>query len=268
MVDVLGWEEQNTDELYTWLSSNNLKKGDMHLAPFSLIGPYNALDADATYQLYKYLVEVLNSRFIPEIRDTIIEYHRQDSLTMIDLLIEQQIAGIHVNLEKLATYEQKLILNITRLRDKFLELDEVQLPLQYLRRTQIDHLTAAEPERLTKTGVRTKRHEAWERKCQELRDLPDHELFNVDSPKQLIWLLVDQLGYKTPRVTEKGDASVDNKSLSSLGEPGRVLARYRKLRDKLKFVTAIQNIQQDGILHPSLTMAGTSTGRMSGGNQA
>jgi DNA polymerase I-like protein with 3'-5' exonuclease and polymerase domains len=268
MVDVLGWEEQNTDELYEWLKANNLKKGDMHLAPFATLGHYNALDADATYQLYKYLLEVINTKLPAEIRDTVIEYHRQDSLTMIDLLIEQQIQGIQINEVKLAAYEQKLLKQIEQLRDQFLSLPEVAGALSVLRAAQRLELHHAVPEQWTKTGAVAKRYEAWQRKCEEFDAQPNHELFNVDSPKQLVWLFIDQLGYKTPRTTEKGDASVDNKALGSLGEPGKVLAKYRKLRDKLKFVVAIQNIHHDGILHPSLTMAGTATGRCSGGNQA
>lgn len=268
MTDVLGWEEANTAELYAWLASQKLGKHDMYLAPWEILGEYAALDADATWQLWTYLMSVIDSKLPPEVGTTLLDYHKQDVITEINLLIEQQIKGMVINLDKLRAYELKLegLINTELL--KFLEHPEIAPLIEELRQTQLAELQASQVEQYTKTGAIAKRWESQQLKYQQTLNAPTWEIFNVDSPKQLVWLFYDKLKFPVQRETPKGEPSVDTKALPYFGEPGKILQTYRKLRDKLKFVVATINVQTNGVLHPSMTMAGTSTGRCSGGNQA
>jgi hypothetical protein len=265
MTDILGWDEPNTAELYSWLAENKLGKAEMSKAPWEILGPYAALDADATWQMFKYLSSVIQSLPIP-IQEAMIDCQRGDIVNEINLVVEQQIIGMQVNLQKLAILRAKLEEQILGHRDNFLTQPRVVAVLTGLRDRAIATLEQAEPEKLTKTGSVAKRWESWSVKLAELKVQPAHELFNIDSPKQLAWLLYQELGYKVVTRTEKGDPSVDNKSLIIFGELGDILRKYRKLRDKLKFVSSLEEVQIRGVFHPTMRISGTITGRASGGN--
>jgi DNA polymerase I-like protein with 3'-5' exonuclease and polymerase domains len=266
MTDVLGWPEQNTEELYTWLKEHKYTKSQMSLAPWEILGKYAALDADATWYLYKYLQEVIEQLPV-NLREVFWDYHKQDVLTEVRLLIEQQVGGMTINLKKLDEYDRRLCEQIEALRRQFLNHEKIVPIMKGLKESQLAALVAIEPPRLTKAGVPTKRWESWTKRVEELMAAEPNSLFNIDSPKQLAWLFYTKLGFKVQRTTDKGDPSVDNKSLPYFDEVGFPLIRYRKLRDKLKFVTATRNVQIDGVLHPSMTMSGTVTGRLAGGNR-
>ena len=89
--------------------------------------------------------------------------------------------------------------------------------------------------------------------------------FNTDSPKQLCWLFYDELNYKVMSRTPKGGPSVAAEVLPFLDEAGRILMKYRKVRDERKFLTSLLNVQRDGVLYPNFKIPGTNTGRLSGG---
>jgi DNA polymerase I-like protein with 3'-5' exonuclease and polymerase domains len=265
--DILGWPETNTGDLYKWLAEHKYGKGDMHLAPWNILGKYAALDAEATLQLYDYLKEAINTKLPQDVASILWDYTNNDVLTEIHLLIEQQIEGMTINMEKLADYAKELEGHIDAELRAFLTHEKIAPILESLKQAKLDEMSSVVIEKFTKTGSIAKRWETHEQKKQELAAAPIDVVFNADSPKQLAWLFYDKLKYKVQRSTEKGEPSVDNKALPYFGEPGKILSNYRKLRDKLKFVTATQNVQRNGTLHPSMTMSGTATGRLAGGNK-
>jgi DNA polymerase I-like protein with 3'-5' exonuclease and polymerase domains len=239
----------------------------MHLAPWDILGKYAALDAEATLQLYDYLKEVVNTKLPADVASVLWDYTNNDVLTEIYLLIEQQIEGMTINNEKLALFSASLEHQIAAELDAFLTHEKVAPIIEELRQTKLRELDTVTIEQFTKTGTVAKRWEVQQLKRQAIIDATPGQIFNSDSPKQLAWLFYDKLRYKVQRSTEKGEPSVDNKALPYFGEPGKILGKYRKLRDKLKFVTATQNVQRNGVLHPSMTMSGTATGRLAGGNK-
>ena len=91
--------------------------------------------------------------------------------------------------------------------------------------------------------------------------------FNTDSPKQLVWLLYTAMQLPVQRWTtkERTAPSADAKAISLMGEVGRRLIAYRNQRDVRKFVTALGNVQHEGVLYASLKNPGTCTGRLAGG---
>lgn len=266
MTDVLGWESPNTIALYMWLDQNRLGKNEMSKAPWELLGPYAALDADATIQLFVYLSSVID-RLPKHLAENMWEYHYCDTINLIELVTEAQIEGMTVNVEKLQKYGEELKVLIAAEIRNFVEEGAIKKVLSTLKTAQIEALSIAEPEEMTKTGQIAKRWQSWAIKVMEQIDAPLSEIFNIDSPQQLSWLMYEKLGYKVMRETEGGAASVDAKSLPYLGDGGRVLMKYRKLREKLKFVTAALNVQQNGLFHPTLKVAATVTGRCAGGSK-
>jgi DNA polymerase I-like protein with 3'-5' exonuclease and polymerase domains len=259
MTDLLGWPESNEVDLYNWLKSNKLKAKDMAQAPWEILGKYNALDAAATWQLYKHLVAIIEAH---EMTEQVLEFHRKDFVTLIKLAIEQQMSGMTVDVKALAEFDQKLEGQIEDKRHEFLNHPEVRDHVKYYQSVIVEEIEKAEPPKLTKKGDVTARHLKWQEKLAEAKSRID---FNIDSPKQLQWLFYERLFYECPIKTDKGMPSVGKKAFPHLGELGRLMKEYRELRDRRKFVTALGNVQRDGVFHPNVKIHGTVTGRSSGG---
>jgi len=60
ITDVLGWPVSSKATLETALKESGLPKSEMWRLPVSVLGPYCAHDAEATYQLWTYLYERAN----------------------------------------------------------------------------------------------------------------------------------------------------------------------------------------------------------------
>lgn len=259
MTDILGWEESNEEDLYKWLKDNKLAKKDMSKAPWTILGKYNALDAAATWQLYKYFRDLIS---INGWDDTVYKFHQEDFLNLIQLTIEQQISGMSIDLDALAEYDDELETRISEKRQEFLTHVDVKPHIDYYQQILIEELTNKKPEQFTKSGSVAARYLKWQEK---LATLHSQSNFNIDSVQQLQWLFYDRLMMECPIKTDKGLTSVGKKALPHLGEPGKVLKEYRELRDRRKFVTALFNVQQKGVVHPRVKGHGTVTGRSSGG---
>jgi hypothetical protein len=263
MPDVLGWPESNEQELYDWLSANKLPKSAMAQAPWEILGPYNALDASATWQLYKYFKEVC---FTHGWRSSVLDFHREDFGTLMKLLVEQQLAGMPLDMERVALVDTALEMAADAKRTEFLERPEVAPHIRYYQECVVEAFAKKLDTipKHTKTGKVASR---WLKAKAKLEDAEKRLDFNVDSTKDMSWLMFDRLRYKTPIVTDKGAPSVGVKSFPHFGELGQLLQDYRKLRDRRKFLVSLQDVQQDGVLYPTVKVHGTVTGRASGGRE-
>lgn len=259
MTRVLGWKESNEEDLYAWLKSNKLTAARMAEAPWEILGKYNALDSAATWQLYKCFMELISDNSWGE---SLWHYHRNEFRTEIELLIEQQMAGMTIDLTALSEFDAKLEGDIEAKRQEFLNHPDVLPHVQEYQLLLAQEVRSNEPPQFTKTGKVAARYTRWEEKLREVSSRLD---FNIDSPKQLQWLLFDKLGYDCPIKTDKGVKSVGKKALPHLGELGKMLKDYRELRDRRKFVTALRNVQRDGVFYPAVKPAATVTGRCGGG---
>lgn len=259
MVDLLGWPESNEHDLYAWLKEHKLRTKDMAQAPWEILGKYNALDAAATWQLYKYFLDIIAQH---NWEREILDFHRQDFMTLAKLIIEQKMGGMTIDMAALSNFDIKLTNEIEVKRQEFLSHPEVKPHVDYYQQVLVEETQKAEPPKFTKKGEVTARYKKWQEKLEIVRNSTD---FNIDSTQQLQWLLYERLFYTCPIKTEKGLPSVGKKAFPHLGELGKLLKQYRELRDRRKFVTSLSNVQRDGIFYPSVKVHGTVTGRSSGG---
>lgn len=259
MTELLGWPESNETDLYGWLKDNKLKAKDMAQAPWDVLGKYNVLDAAATWQLYKYLRSFIEEN---NWEAQILKFHKEDFRNLMELLIEQQIGGMHIDLKGLEDFDKKLEAEIEEKRQEFLNHGEVKSHVQYYQSVIIEEIEKAMPPQYTKKGEVTARYTKWQERLAAANSRID---FNIDSPKQLQWLFYERLFYDCPIKTDKGVTSVGKKAFPHLGHLGKLMKQYRELRDRRKFVTALTNVQRDGILYPTVKPHGTVTGRCSGG---
>lgn len=256
MTDILGWPESGKDIMNNWLRETKTPREKMATAPFDILGVYNCQDSTATGQTAEYFDTVL-AKF-PVLRD----FLDVDMNNLICLVIEQQLNGLALNLEHLDAYGNRLDKDVTTALQDFLNHPDVSPAVASYNQQVLADTLAAEPSKFKKDGEVTKRWLSWQQRCEEVA-ATNH--FNTDSPQQLCWLFYEKLKFKVAKKTDGGKPSVDADVLPTLGEPGRLLAKYRDLRDQRKFVTQLQNVQLNGRLHPSLKVPATITSRLAGG---
>lgn len=287
MVDILGWDAPNTEDLYRWLKDNGLKVGDMWRAPNEILGKYCALDALATAHLKIYF-DTFRSQF-PDF----FGYHEKDFLTVVRLCTDQYLRGMKLDLDALYRYKKQLTAKLEAAKSAFLNHTKVSEHVQQFNRARYEKWVAAEPSpKVTKAGETTFRWRMW--KSRE-RWAATNMHFKITSKDHLRWLFFECLytpeivqeplanparnfrefgrfrvnidgKYTVPLfMTKAGQFSTDKKVLPHLGELGQLLIQYNQLATKLRFVDSCLKVQQDQVLHPRFKIPGTVTGRLSGG---
>ena len=270
MEEVLGWKEANTRLLDEWLSQQKLSKGDMHLSPWHILGPYNALDAGATYQLYRYITDLCQAAGHSELES----YWNNDINAMIEVLTEQYIHGLHVDLELLDKSLTELNQEVETNKNRFLDQEAIKPHIEDFNTTIIQELIEKTPAQLLKDGKTVSTR--WLAHNAKIEELSKVNQFNVNSGKHLHWLFFEKLKKvpvrfvehkKNGRKIKTNKPAIDKKALPLLGEETRPLLDYRKSRGVLEDLQSINSVQENGIIHPFLTVSGTVTGRLSGGLQ-
>lgn len=256
MVEVLGWPESNEDEVYDYMKEHSCLMAEV---PWSILGPYNALDASAHWQLYVYFTELLGQSHFSE---AVWTYHSQEIMTIIELCIENKFEGLNIDMHQRETYSAELFTKMQALLGEFINDPKVKPIIDGYNDRSRAEIMAKEPNKINKDGSEGKNWPKWEVKRAASVGA---NFFNTDSPAQLSWLFYEELGYKVMAKTDKGAASVAASVLPFLDSAGQILMRYRKLRDERKFLTSLEAVQRDGILHPNFKIPGTITGRLAGG---
>lgn len=321
---LLGWTETNETELDQWLITNehvagvyrqelrgeenlterlaewelgNLKpnKAEMWRAPHDILGYYCGLDAASTYSLFTEVMAPAIESLSQVAQEIFTDYHNEIFITNVRLLVEQQLSGIIIDTDKLATYREELEGRIVETGQSFVDHPEIA-PLINKWDSQIleEHLTKEpvkfkkgkpapkEPLRYKKNGkesvswaVWTQRYKEWEMKTPEesprwtawnkkREALQSTVQFNINSSLQKKWLFYDELNYPVILKTPKGEPAVDKRALQGFGEPGALLKLQNDLNKESQYIDACFKRVQNGILHPQFRVPGTLTCRLAG----
>lgn len=321
--DLLGWTETNEADLDNWLidaghTKNTSKdwkagyylrevegkegmeerwlkpdKAQMWRAPPDVLGKYCILDAEACYLLYtRILLPVL--RQFPDLE----EYHREDFLCLVGILIDQHQTGIRIDLPALENHRNSLEVAILSSVSEFRSRPEVADTIHGWEEEKKAGLLVAEPEkflhrkigkeppRLKKNGEESKSwrkwrdrkdslpeiSKNWEKWCDKCLavsagDLPEYR-FNLNSDQQLRWLLFDQLKFQPEESlrTETGLPSLNEDALGLLGPLGKILIRRNLLQKEHEYVESYISLttSPSSTIHPSYRAPGTVTGRLAG----
>lgn len=258
MTDILGWPESNEAEVYDYMKANDCIMGEVD---WRILGEYNALDSGATWQLYKYFMEVIES-YKEMWGEFFLEYHKEDFMNEVNLIVLQQWEGMLIDKPQLLEYGSELDQQIEVEYARFMDHPEVKEHIKEYNDYIITELLGKEPNKMTKAGKPSKNWPKWRARYDENKDV-NH--YNLNSPKQLIWLFYMKMSYACVVFTDTGAKSCDANALPFLGEPGRILVGYRKLINERKFLTATENVMINGRVHPQYKLPGTNTGRLSGG---
>jgi len=298
MTQLLLWPDANTAELDEWLRANgfvnksgNPLYGEMWRAPSEILGKYCALDVEATYLLYRNILEPVMNKF-PALR----EYHTGPFMSMLDVLITQKLHGILVDRPRLQAADteisgevaeaERFILTESELADPIRRWENSEYeaflstaPAKYLKQKPL----GPEPQQFTKKGTVNKSWTAW---CKR-RDTPptlsknwikwdekrraiesgedDSCLFNLRSGDHLRWLFYEELGYTPTEFTEGGLPAIDVDTVNKFGEGGKALERLLLLHKEQSFTTKYLELTDTrSTVHPGFRVPGTYTGRLSG----
>ncbi len=262
--EVLGWPGSNKTALTALLAKHRLKKENMScladLEPEEF-GRYCALDAEAAWQAVFEFDKVLDKLGRPG--EVLRRYHKEEFMTEVRLLAEQQLRGLTIDVPKLQAYRDQLASRIVEGTASWLAMPEVAPAVAEYNAAVVAEHRRTEPAQTTKQGTVAARWTNWERK---LRELETGQHFNPRSRAQLAWLFFDKLDYTPLKFTDAGAKSVDKEVLPFLGAPGKHLSGVRKLEKELSYVEAGLAKQRDGTLHVACKSVGAATGRLAGGD--
>ena len=261
----LGWKYSNKKDLYDMLAKHSLKKDEMgQLADLEpkAFGKYCAEDADAHWQAYEHLLEIVDG--LGDVGANLTEFHKGPWMcSAVKQNIEQQLRGIKIDVPKLTAFRERLSVEIETLGKSFFSIPEVVEPMAEWNAKFIKAHLDKEPPTLTAAGKASKRWQTWEEKLQRVAK---EQHFNPNSPQQLAWLLFEKLGYPIKEYTETGQPSVGKDFLPFWGAPGKTLLKWKKkIKLRGSFVDTCLELQRDSVLHPQTKSAGTITLRCSGG---
>lgn len=262
MENVLGWEETNTALLDEWLAKHHNKdKSMMSHAPFYILGPYNALDAGATWQLYIYFRSIM-AHF--DWGPALWSYHQQDHCLEIALLIEQQHKGWYMDVEKMQAYHDSLEERIKAAERAFLIHPKIEPLVDEYNEQILAEYRAKEPRHKTKKGAVSKNWIKWDAKYMSILRA-NH--FNIGSPKQLTWLLYEKLGFPVLVKTDTDAPSVGKKAYPGFGELGKLLKAYKLVIKEGQSTEAALYLERDGKVHPDVKSVSAVSGRLGSGKE-
>lgn len=276
-LEYLGWDQTNKEVLNSALKERGLPKAMMGLLPPEILGPYCATDADAHWQLHEELCnDIAEYGF-----DYLMPFHKQEYLTLVKLLIEQQIRGIAVNREGLKYHYECLERDKQTYMDKFFSHPLIKPFIDEHNQKVIRAWEKAEPKKFTQKGEIAVRWQKWKEKEEEVKTRnwfnPNSKqklgpiLYNAiakikqDKPKYVV-VEVDGKEYSIDKTKKSKQYAVTKKILPIFGEPGQLLRKYNSCVKEQGYVKApIKLSEIDGIVRPDYNSCGTITCRLSGG---
>lgn len=268
-------------------------KAEMWRVPSDILGRYCVLDAEACYLLYsEHLMPVLEK--FPELKKN---FHT-DWMYLVNLHVWQKMIGIQMDRAGLIARERYLQEQMDALRDQFLihplvehhiqEMEQEFLkPLIESEPAQFKKLKAMpkEPDRLRKDGtvskawtnwkiqidsgryttpIESKTWQAWNERLRAatFRENPEY-LFNVQSKAQLVELFYRRLGYPVRILTASEQPGTGADALAHMGDIGQILIdRDNALKEQGYIQKYLELIEGRDTIHPSFSIAGAATGRM------
>lgn len=298
---ILDWYLRGDAELSEWLKARKLKKSDMWQAPFEILGRYCALDCQSTFLLYKHLkgiadrwkaFEVLRPAFMSEIR----------------CLIQNYFSGIPIDRQRLEGYVATLTPQIEEATKAVFAVPEVKVHVEQLHKEVVEahpepkkftQRELKEPPKFKKDGKVTIRWQRWKAKMDQyvepepssrwlrwrknmdeleagmLRWGCAPELFNLESPKQMLHLVYTVLNLEPVWTKDKAAAKkgikqdkldTSKNAYGSWGAFGKAVAARAKLvqRQNMSLSWLSNTNPETNLLHPLFKVMGTTTTRLSG----
>lgn len=257
-VEIIGQgADAAAQRMYTWLKDNNLDKDSISKAPKEILIPYAAEDAVNTFELFQKLcakVKEIQAYFKKVgIKQDVWSYYLKEPVALIPVVVDMQLQGVKLDLEKTALKQQ--------------ELENKQKELSHFLTEQNKEMVVKAEEILHKRKIddRLKKN-----KSGKLKKIPPRVLFNWDSNDHLKLLFLHLYKLPVTKKTIKGNASVDSTFLETIKERFpwvNQLLEYKELKKLTStYLGGLLERQEGGYIHANFNLAGTATGRFSSSN--
>lgn len=257
--ELIGWEKWDKD-----LGN----KADLALLPFEQLGWYNQLDSAATWELYKICCETVDKhKAAGEMWAQIFwDYYREDFTDALMLQDEAYREGLYIDPPYVAEYLQQVEQEVDDTRRAFLEHPDIAPHI-----AAYDKAVVEEAERALRDygkkykldGSETVNYQKAQIKVANLRGVGH---FNLGSPAQLKWLFYDRLKCDVKIYTDTGAPSTDADALAAIPVYGKLLLNHRDVISQQKFLLALLDNEENGVVRISIRLPGTITGRASAGS--
>lgn len=251
----------NLDDLsYVYTQDGGYKSGkNVYLAstktswaniPTDVLLPYNAQDADVTFQLHE--------KFVPMIKESEKRWklYMNHIMPAQRMLCDMEFRGSHIDVEWVKKTRAEYMEKMRELKIEFSQMVSKVVPNVYV----IDN---PEEQKVLTAQVRAQaKDEGVEPK------LP--KFLNMNSTQHLIELFRDFYGVKLTKKTKSGDALDADvlKKIAKKNKAAEVLLEYKKLKklESTYLSATLENIDADGKLHTEFLLYGTATSRLSSRN--
>jgi DNA polymerase I-like protein with 3'-5' exonuclease and polymerase domains len=194
-----------------------------------------------------------------------LEFYREKQLPWSKMLLAMELKGIALNdeelLKKWKATEESLYSSENTIKEQWASHFQAYEDLQRFETQEKYNAMAIMAKSKGKFSVK---QEAQHQKRFE-KALQKVEPLNLDSPKQLLWLLRDRLELAATNL--KGEESTDKETLTRLAVNHKevdVLLNYRKARKLCStYFPEYRSYAFKGRIHPTFNATGTRTGRLS-----
>lgn len=139
------WYPDWSPESGRWVAPN---KSEMWRAPADILGHYCALDADATWQLYEYVLKPATVRF-----PGLAAYHQLFIRAQVCPLVEQRMQGIRIDYQRLRSHTNDLQRRAKELKEQFLSHPTIAPAVRRWEKWKLRDLEKKEPNKYKKAKV-------------------------------------------------------------------------------------------------------------------
>lgn len=218
--------------------------------PMDVLLPYNAQDADVTFQLYHIFKEKIYKE--PK-RIKLFEQHIMPAQRM---LCDMEFRGSHIDVEWVKKTRAEYIEKMRELKIEFSQIVGKFIPNVYV-------IDSPDEQKEITNQIKAKAEADGVEPV-----LP--KFLNMNSTQHLIELFRDYCGVKLTKKTKSGDALDADvlKKIAKKNKAAEVLLEYKKLKklESTYLSSTLENIDADGKLHTEFLLYGTTTSRLSSRN--
>ncbi len=239
-------------------------KANMSLLPFEQLGTYNQLDSWASWELFKLMKECIDEHIDSWGANTW-EFHQREMCMLIDLQNEAYREGLTIDTEYLPGFTAEVGQAVDDSYETFFNDPEIKPHVDFynaevIRQAEVS--LAARKDKVTKEGRPSINYQKAEAKLEKMRT---ERHFSVTSTADLRWLIYSRMGHEAKMFTDGGQPATDADTLATLGAVGRLLLACRDVEAQHRFLKAVNDNLDEGVVRIGVRTPGTMTGRSSAG---
>lgn len=246
-------------------------KANMSLLPFEVLGEYNQLDSAVTWELFRLCRTCVEEHRVGSGMqqgwgDLFWDFIDQDFTNALMLQDEAYREGLYIDPQYVQGYLAQVEADIETTRKAFVEHPDIRPHIEAYDRQVISEAEEAlrnYGKKYKADGTETVNYQKAQIKVGDLKKVSH---FSLASPKQLSWLFYDRLKCEAKILTDSGAPSTDGDALAGIPVYGKLLLTHRDAVSQWKFLRALLDNEENGVVRIPIKVPGTITARCSAGS--